>query len=134
MEMLFFHPIKWLEVECFARAAVPSSSDFVSLTYILYPAPFCLCKCISHYLFCECLSDACRVLAFEQCLASPLWGRVMDMPRFPVRGKAWKLSHALRAEATQRRDPNSAHGVWGMENASLKNLGAQVELAGHFGC
>ena len=86
------------------------------------------------YLFYECLSDACRVPAFEQCLASPLWGRVMDMPRFPVRGKAWKLSPALRAEATQRRDPNSAHGVWGMENASLKNLGAQVELAGHFGC
>lgn len=58
----------------------------------------------------------------------------MDMPRFPVRGKAWKLLRALRAEATQRRHPNSAHGVWGMENASLKNLGAQVELAGHFGC
>lgn len=100
-----------------------------------YPAPFCPRKRIdSHYLFCECLSDACRVLAFEQCLASPRWGRAMDTPRFPVGGKAWKLSCVLRAEATQRRHPNSAHGVWGTENASLKNLGAQVELAGHFWC
>lgn len=82
------------------------------------------------YLFYECLSDACRVPAFEQCLASGTgqW----TQHDFLSGGKGWKLSCVLGAEGTQRRHPNSARRVEGAENASLKNLGSRVELAGHF--
>lgn len=60
------------------------------------------------------------------------WDRAVDTHDSLSGGKGWKLSRVLGAEGTQRRHPNSAHRVGGTENASLKNLGSWVELAGAF--
>lgn len=75
-----FHPIKWLEVDCFARIVCSQSSDFKSLTCILYSAQFCLCKHVkSHSFFppvlIECLSCARFCAGTMPGPLTPRWGR-----------------------------------------------------------